>query len=283
MENKTTEYLRRIYSPEDSELRQLQNVMLNLLVHFDKICKENKIRYSLSHGTLLGAVRHKGFIPWDDDVDIMIFPEDFRKLQKVLEREDDRRYVLHTIKNDFNYPFLYPKYRDEQKEVSSNLKRGKLYKYKGIGIDIFPLQRTNAFVAKVANAIYYRVVTNIHYKIKNEIIRKLYTRTMQFLLLKILFPVLNFPVLIFGNKNEYHHALGIPWTKCAVFIDEFFPLSSVEFENHTFPAPKDTDAFLTRRYGDYMTMPSQENILKTIHSIEFRNEIIERLKNEREN
>ena len=134
------------FNAEGTDLRKQQLVMLDMLVYFDSVCKENNITYWLSSGNLLGAVRHNGFIPWDDDVDVMMMRKDYIKLEKILAK--DLRYNFQTYKNDFFYTIPYAKLRDKKSEVSEH-GRDKDYKYKGIFIDVFYLEYTNRFIAKL--------------------------------------------------------------------------------------------------------------------------------------
>jgi lipopolysaccharide cholinephosphotransferase len=271
--------LKSIYSPEGSKLHESQMELLFLLKQFDSLCTENGIRYFLDGGTLLGAVRHHGFIPWDDDIDVLLFPKDYKKLKKVCKSSIEYPFVLQSLESDYNYPFVYPKYRNENcPSGSSNPMRAKYYKYKGVGIDVFHTQQTNTFVARVCNAIYSVFVLNTAYKIHSGSIRLIYTRFMQLLLLKILFPLINLPVKIFGDKNEYHFSLGTPWTRRKMYKNKFFPASMCKFEDAEFPIPKDYDFYLRMAYGNYMEIPTQEQILSTIHNSKYREEIINRVK-----
>lgn len=83
-------------------------VMLDLLKYFDNICRANNIKYSLIGGSLIGAVRHHGFIPWDDDIDLILMPEEYKKLIKVLNNNNNNKYrfLLPEQSNSYNYPFL---------------------------------------------------------------------------------------------------------------------------------------------------------------------------------
>lgn len=270
--------LKSLYSPDGSMLHQSQMDLLFLLKKFDKLCSENGIQYFLDGGTLLGAVRHHGFIPWDDDIDILLFPEDYKKLKKVCKSNIEYPFVLHTQESDFNYPFVYPKFRNENcPSGSSNPERAKYYKYNGVGIDVFHTQQTNTFVAKICNGLYFRWIMSVSYKINNRILRYLYTRSLQFILLNILFPLLNLPIRLFGNNNEFHFALGTPWTRRKMFKDKFFPAKMCKFEDAEFPIPNDSDLYLKMAYGNYMELPSQEDILATIHNAQYKTEILNRL------
>ena len=82
------------YNGENTKLRKAQLCMLDILIQFDKVCRNNNISYWLDGGTLLGAVRHQGFIPWDDDLDVCIQSKDYPKLREALIKELPKRYVL---------------------------------------------------------------------------------------------------------------------------------------------------------------------------------------------
>ena len=97
----TQQELRYRFNPDGSPLRFQQLRMLDILCYIDAICKENNIKYWLSSGTLIGAVRHGGFIPWDDDLDIEMLREDYLKFEKVFRENDD--FALQTYKNDKYY------------------------------------------------------------------------------------------------------------------------------------------------------------------------------------
>ena len=95
---KLQDELRVKYNPEGSELRALQMRLIEMLDFIDDLCKKNDIKYWLSSGTCLGAVRHGGFIPWDDDLDIEMMREDFLKFEKVFK--ETGKYALQTSSTD---------------------------------------------------------------------------------------------------------------------------------------------------------------------------------------
>lgn len=82
------EELKNKYNPEGSTLRKAQLRMLDMVLYIDKICKENNLQYHIESGNLLGAVRHNGFIPWDDDFDIALYRRDYKKLIKILKKQN---------------------------------------------------------------------------------------------------------------------------------------------------------------------------------------------------
>ena len=103
--------LRKRFNPDGSLLRRQQLRMLELLEVIDVICRKHQIPYWLSSGTLIGAARHKGFIPWDDDLDIEMLRSDYLRLLKVLPQELPDNLALQTNETDPNYIFIYGKLR----------------------------------------------------------------------------------------------------------------------------------------------------------------------------
>ena len=104
----------RVYNPEGSTLRRDQMEMLTVLNAFAEICKDNDIQWWLCSGTLLGAARHGGFIPWDDDIDVSMFPKDYRKLLKVMKSLDSDEYFYQCIQTDVDHINVFGKFRKKK-------------------------------------------------------------------------------------------------------------------------------------------------------------------------
>ena len=85
-------------------LKKVQHVELEILNEVDRICRKNNLKYSLAYGTLIGAVRHKGFIPWDDDIDIVMPRKDYERLRTIWKNESTQEYYLQDYKEDLYYP-----------------------------------------------------------------------------------------------------------------------------------------------------------------------------------
>lgn len=262
-----TEQLKQKYSPDGSPLRDLQLALLDLLIILDGICKEHGLTYFLMGGSALGAVRHHGFIPWDDDVDIALYEDDYKKLVKILLDTESDKYVLHCRKTDFNYTFGFPKYRlREGAFLGCFPPRGILYKYKGYGIDIFCVSKHSyprVWLCAKARA----ALLNWMYRLKNDKIRWMVTKFNWFVY--DVFQPFTFPLDIFRKKDELHYALGKGSYIFDMRFSEIFPVKKVSFEGIMMPVPGNADAFLTRLYGDYMKIPSDEQIMKDIHNIDF--------------
>jgi lipopolysaccharide cholinephosphotransferase len=260
-----TEGLKRKYAPEGSALRDLQMKMLQEVLCLDRICKENHLTYFLTGGSALGAIRHHGFIPWDDDMDIALPKKDYLKLIGILHKLDSEQYVLHDRFSDFNYVNGFPKFREKEGDLLGSLpERGKLYKYKGVGVDIFCIDN-NSFIRSFVCAKLRVALLHYTYLIKNDKLREAVTK-FQWLVYQCLIP-LTWPLNVFRKKGEMHYGLGQSFAKHYMWESEVFPVAEVDFEMAKLPVPHDGDAFLTNIYGNWRQVPEEEEIMKNIHNV----------------
>lgn len=265
--------LRERYNPDGSALRRDQLELLDMLRRVAEICERNNIRWWLSSGTLLGAARHKGFIPWDDDIDIVMLRKDYRRLERILRQEQNSEFVLHSMHSDVEYISCFAKYRKRAGRIESASRRYNYYKWCGIGIgfDIFTIEKTNFLAAKAASTIYGNTQHLTSY-IRWGWLRKPLIRLIELLCLGLIFPILRLIGLI-NPKGEYHYSLGSGWAKHTFYMRDTLPLTTIEFEGYRFPAPKDVDAYLTNVYGDWHKLPNEQTIKRSIHCKEYINEI----------
>ena len=142
------EELRARFNPEGSLLRRQQMVMLEMAKVLDRICKKHNIPYFLYAGSLLGAIRHDGFIPWDDDFDVALLRKDYHRLLKILPNELPSNIVLQSNDTDKNYYYFYAKLRDKNSFLDEGL-YDHPFKERGIFIDIFPLDRLWPWVQRL--------------------------------------------------------------------------------------------------------------------------------------
>ncbi len=126
---------------ENTTLYQIQSTELEILIYFDKFCKDNNLNYSLSGGTLLGAIRHKGFIPWDDDVDCMMMRDDYEKLIELWdEKADTEKFILQNKENSPEFSQSFAKIRKNNTTfLQPDDLKGKYHT--GLFIDIMPADR----------------------------------------------------------------------------------------------------------------------------------------------
>ncbi|WP_274972453.1 phosphorylcholine transferase LicD [Bacteroides fluxus] len=243
------------YNPEGSDLRRMQLRMLEILDAVDRICKKHNITYWLSSGTLLGAIRHKGFIPWDDDLDIELLRGDYFKLIKLLELELPKEYVLQTNKTDNNYFNHYAKVRDLSSCLVEENNANCNYKYKGIFIDIFPMEHTRNALLKFSAYIQFYIVLKLSKK-KNDTlgVKRLLVKTF-YVLTKLLF---SFFRMFSVSKKDYITFPYGSYYPLKYNKNILFPTSLVLFEGKLYPAPKDWKKYLELAYGNYEKLPSKE-------------------------
>lgn len=255
IDEKTQAQLRAKYNPEGSMLRQHQLRMLEMLKYFDDLCQKHGIRYWLSSGNCIGVARHGGFIPWDDDIDVEMLREDYLKLEKVFKETDD--YVLQTWKNDPGYFAPYAKMRDKHSYIEE-YGQDNLYKYRGVYIDVFQLERAPRFICKAYHWIAWKILFPLCSSKNNKkkqiykYIKKLYFHSIT--IFRILFSW--FP------KNKLRHTYGAGWVDNTRHIEEIYPLQRVKFEDIEINVPNNLDLYLQNIYGDYMKLPPENKIPK---------------------
>ena len=258
----------RAYEITGEELRQLQLVELEMLIEIDRICRKNNIQYSLDGGSLLGAVRHKGFIPWDDDIDLIMLREEYMKFRKACRIDLDKdRFFLQDYMTDPYYRWGYAKMR---RKGTSFLREGQehLKQQDGVFLDIFVVdnvpdgylwRRIHHFICFLIRKTLYSEVAK-----KNE--KNTFLRYIYVLLSKInrdsVFRLRN--KLAKGTNKKRtklisHYTLEYP-KRCRYGLPRecFDEYIDMEFEGRKFPGFKKYDLYLSSYYGDYMTLPPKE-------------------------
>jgi len=260
-----------VYNPEGSALRRDQLELFKMLQNFDIICKRNNIQWWLSSGTLLGAARHQGFIPWDDDMDIVMMRDDYKRLVKILKKTGDTEYVLHCQETDIDYINVFGKYRKRQGRVSSPSRRYQYYKWAGIGFDVFHMEKTSLWSAKTAHSIYHILQKPTEY-ISVPWVRKPLIKFIEYLCDFLIFPILRL-IGKYNPNEEYHYSLGSGWPKHTFFEKNIYPIKTTIFEGKQMPVPINMDEYLTLVYGNWRKLPSEDIIKHSIHCQEYRDEI----------
>lgn len=258
------EELRRRFNPDGSLLRRQQLRMLELLKEVDRICKKHDIQYWLSSGTLLGTIRHRGFIPWDDDLDIEMLWPDYKRLMAILPEELPPTMALQSTATDTNYYFFYAKVRDRRSHLEEGNRYDRVWREQGIYIDIFPFYRQPLWIHMLSEKLQGHV-----YKIMNrmgddnrELWKvRLITRVNE----RLFFPLLRFMCRWSHARETY--GLGIPYHDPRR-MEDTLPLTEAEFEGEMFPVPKDCHAALSLKYGDYMQMPDLDKLAPHVGKLE---------------
>lgn len=229
----------------ETSLEEAKKIMLDILIELDQICKKNNLTYWLDAGTLLGAIRHKGFIPWDDDIDVAMPRDDYNKFIKIYKQELSPHLFLQTKESDPEFSQYFAKIRNINTLFIEDSEKGKDIKYnQGIFIDIFPVN----YIDTKMNHIYpflrflgkFFTENRFYIKYSNMDIYKYYIKIFNKL----------------HNKKNNFIRKGPEITSRLKSIEkkDVFPLVKVEFENLTFPAPSNYDKYLKEIYGDYMTL-----------------------------
>ena len=253
--------LRNKYNPDESILRKAQLRMLDMLLYIDKICKEQNIKYSLDSGNVLGAVRHKGFIPWDDDVDIILERKEYKRLCDYLLKNPHPQYKLQTPHTDKWYINHWNVLRDTKSVYIQDSYIHNLRKYRGLQIDIFPIEnRTNYWGLRFINALHARNEKYLLGKI-NWFSKLLFNINYYFII-----PLVRVICIPFSKKNKYSYGYGLPWIDKRWNVEDLFPYKNIVFEGYNFCGPSNPDKYLKEQYGNYMDLPSSEyrNHHKTI-------------------
>lgn len=250
------------YNADGTILRKAQLRMVEILQVVDKICKKNNIQYWLDYGTLLGAIRHKGIIPWDDDIDITLMRKDYIKLCKVLKKELPEDLIFQDESTDKNYFCKFAKVRDKNSMLHDPL--WTKVKEKGIYIDIFPVEKmVSKRMKKFVDYFYFNAFTRS---------RGFYKSKMKYMSGWVLLPFAYSLVVIaraiaaiYPSKLIFA-SFGVPFYYEAIYHSEYiFPCKPVLFEGKEFMAPARMDDYLRNIYGDYMRIPPKEK--RITHSI----------------
>lgn len=244
----------KIYNPPGSILREQQNRMLEMLLWFDDFCKKNDLKYALCAGTCLGAVRHHGFIPWDDDVDVEMPISDYQRFMKLFS--ENEKYVLQSHNSDPYYTSPGVKIRDKFSHIEEH-NMDTNYKFKGVFIDVFPLEKSPMIIQRLFLFWRWRM-TRVADKEHLSFLQKL----LLFFGKKLMFGLIPIVRLLtcWWPGNKLHFTPGVGFNDEVRYYEQIFPTVDLEFEGHLLPCPGKYDLYLKNMYGDYMTPPCADQI-----------------------
>lgn len=255
-------------------LQEIKEIEFEILKKFDDFCKENNIRYYLSHGTLLGAIRYKKFIPWDDDVDLLIPRKDYNRMLSLFRDSD--RYRLFAFEKNPEYRYPFAKLCDmTTRKVELGYDNGVEL---GIDIDLFPLDAWDDDLRKAKKEA-KRIRTYISYLGLSKLNKpdsvnpvKRFIKGIIIVFCKMLGSKYYIRKIIKASHKEGQQ--GNKYLGCKVWCvygergiipaKVFEETIDIEFEGKMFPAPKDYDTYLTCLYGDYLPEPPKDK-QKTHH------------------
>lgn len=252
-----------MYRIPDNEIK---DICFSILCYFDDVCRENNLRYSLAYGTLLGAVRHKGFIPWDDDIDVIMPREDYEKLLGL--KLYNKRYSILSHKYSRSYRYTFAKMIDTKTLLIEKTKPDQKI---GVYIDIFP---TDYFFSNDVQALnkenrkrlkYLKWIANTSLNKKKAIVKSLCQNILVLFdkeyVSKQYDKYDKFIESIYSQKGEYCGMLtaGVYGEK-EIFLFDLFEgeLCELSFEGRKFKVIARYKEFLEQIYGDYLQLPPEE-------------------------
>jgi lipopolysaccharide cholinephosphotransferase len=265
-----------------NDIKRIQKIQLDILKHFDRLCRSNNLVYFLNYGSLLGAVRHAGFIPWDDDIDVMMPRSDYNKLIQVLESNEHENYQFISMHTDRKYFAPIAKMYDNNTLLIQNY--GQIESHElGIYIDIFILdglpedEKTQKHILKRSDRLRFLWSLSI---------RKPNAKSKN-LAVAIVKTIISIPFLLIG----YRYFLTLLDKHCSKYSDlscdylavicfgegereifkknDIFPPKSIRFEDKEYLCPNNTQLYLERMYGDYMKIPAEKDRKQHMNTVYF--------------
>lgn len=239
---------------------EIKKIELDILIELDGLCRANHINYSITYGTLIGAIRHKGFIPWDDDIDVMMTRDDYEKFLSVWH---DGKYKLFTLKKGMDFWPLFSRISDSR----TTLEPPRICNH-GIWVAVIPYDKIptdeeerSKHLKKVKR--YLKLLEIKRFKMSKNDPRSWYRQIIVKLVQILLLPVSFYHI---GKKTEalktkYRNTdskVLNPWMD-PIFADAdiFKEYFDIEFEGVKVMAIKNYDKYLRDQYGDYMTPPPE--------------------------
>lgn len=254
-------------------LDEIKKIETGILKYIDEICKENNIQYFIYAGTLIGAIRHGGFIPWDDDIDIALTRDNYNRLLEILKKDKNCRYKLfdNSIQDDYFYPFA--KLIDTETIVIE--KSFKSIKNYGLFVDIFALDEVPAMeklkrthykkIKRKQRLIFYYATKKFD---KRNIIKYVCKKLIKFYARKkgINKILLEYEKICteYNNSSFNCHLMLNNWSLSKydrAFIESKAVNSGTKrarFENIEVNIPNDYDSILRSHYGNYMVLPPED-------------------------
>lgn len=238
-----------------NEVKKVQKRLLEMAIAIRDILETNGIPYFITYGTLLGAIRHKGFIPWDDDFDFYLFDDTYNEAMNTLKKELPYDMFLENWDSEPKYFHAWAHVKDTNSLTECEMfPIDSHYQHKGISVDLY---RTKLIQEKEEQV--YRLSEHIAYlkrrRRHNLIEEELFKRKIEDLTSRLT----NEQDILSHQKDlgRKMYAFSIIYND-RLYLDELFPLKKYRFENTEFYGPQKPEALLSRCYGNYMQLPPME-------------------------
>ena len=256
-------------------MNELQQKQLDILKAFIKVCNKYNLEYFLVYGTALGAIRHKGFIPWDDDIDVAMPRKDYDKYIELQKEYEGTPYFIQTFKSDPCYIYNYAKLRDSSTTFLENAFKNHRIN-QGVFIDVFPVDGMSREygdrekIGKRNKFIWRQVYLSYLPALRRKVHKRTFFKDILLNIVAGLFYV--FDIAHYRNKRVERYVRKIPLEEAKMAgilfgfsskincmdADIFRETIEVPFEDITVKVPKQYDKYLTNLYRDYMKFPPKE-------------------------
>lgn len=250
----------------DQLQQQIWATEQDILDVIHQVCTEHGLRYSLAYGTLIGAVRHKGFIPWDDDIDLMMPREDYEKLLVIWNQSAPKGYILQNTRTDSDFTQNFTKIRkDHTTFLQGEAERTKHY-HKGIFVDIFPgdrvpsgkIGRNIQYIACAVNLLYSRGYTSGSGGTIGKVERALLKAPKEKYAVRRERAAKKIRSWNGDESLQYVFPSTIECSRKYYPANLFENMKTIEFNGKQYMCVADVDATLRVEYGDYMQLPPEE-------------------------
>ncbi len=259
---------------DDETLRKLQMIELEMLVEVDRICRENDIPYMIIGGTLLGAVRHGGFIPWDDDADLAMLREDYDRFRRVCEKElDKERFYFQDAWNTEGYRWSYGKIRRKDTLFLREHQEHMPYE-QGAFIDIFPVDGVpDNYILRALNDFHCFCIRKVFWSEVGKYADKSAIKRIVFSIMSKIprRKVLAHYERLLKKRNKKHTKrtrfalMPLPNKGFGYMREWFEKQGDYTFEGIVLKGIKNSHDFLTYEFGDYMELPPIEK--RKVHPV----------------
>lgn len=252
-------------------MNELQQCLYEMLCDIQVICDKHNIEFFLVEGNALGAKRHGGFIPWDDDLDIAMTRDNYDKLKDVMLSDDGitKKYFYQDHKTDAHYPIPFAKIR-KNNTIFLEEETKDIDMHQGVYIDVFPMDYLaenkmvrifQMFACQLYEALLRKnVPRNIVKRCVVNIICGLHIEKGAMKLFEKM-------IRNFNKQTSKYHAFYMCGDGFVLENNQVFPAKTINFESGTFPVFNELEEYLEMKYGDYMQIPSPEQREQDKHSI----------------
>lgn len=251
---------------ETIDLKRVQKKLLEMGKNIASILESNNIPYIITFGTLLGAVRHGGFIPWDDDFDFFLFDDTYDVAIELLRKELPKDMFLEDEKSESKYFHGWAHVKDMNSEVyCEQFPQDNLYNHHGLSVDLYKCKRIHS-----SELLDYRIV-----EMKKYLKRKLDKGIIDLSSYNLQRDILKEAIEKEEKNNPIEDSFiyGMAVKERFMFEKDIFPLKKYLFDGVEFWGPNDSNSILKHFYGDYMQLPSEENRIPHYSKVVFKEKL----------